>query len=62
MGSGTCSNPVAENTGESTKRRQGDYNPDSVKQLGADIFIEKPFSSIQDIVDQLEKVWSVKNK
>ncbi len=40
----------------------GDYDPDSVKQLGADIFIEKPFSSIQDIVDQLEKVWSVKNK
>lgn len=40
----------------------GDYNPDSVKQLGADIFIEKPFESIQVIVDQLEKVWSVKNK
>lgn len=40
----------------------GDYDPDSVKQLGADIFIEKPFESIQDIVDSLEKVWSVKNK
>ncbi len=40
----------------------GDYDPDSVKQLGADIFIEKPFNSIQEIVDQLEKVWSVKNK
>ena len=40
----------------------GDYDPDSVKNLGADIFIEKPFDSIQDIVDQLEKVWSVKNK
>lgn len=40
----------------------GDYDPDSVKQLGADIFIEKPFESIQEIVNQLEKVWSVKNK
>ncbi len=40
----------------------GDYNPDSVKQLGADLFIEKPFESIKDIVDSLEKVWSVKNK
>ena len=40
----------------------GDYNPESVKQLGADIFIEKPFESITDIVDSLEKIWSVKNK
>ncbi len=40
----------------------GDYDPDSVKQLGADLFIEKPFESIQDIVDSLEKVWSIKNK
>ncbi len=40
----------------------GDYDPDSVKQLGADLFIEKPFESIHDIVDSLEKVWSVKNK
>ena len=40
----------------------GDYDPDSVKQFGADIFIEKPFDSIQDVVDQLEKVWSVKGK
>ena len=40
----------------------GDYDPESVKQLGADLFIEKPFESITDIVDSLEKVWSVKNK
>lgn len=40
----------------------GDYNPDSVKQLGADLFIEKPFDSIQDIVQSMEHVWSVKNK
>lgn len=28
----------------------GEYNPDSVKQLGADLFIEKPFDDIQEIV------------
>lgn len=40
----------------------GDYDPDSVKQLGADIFIEKPFDSIMDVVTSLERIWSVKNK
>ena len=40
----------------------GDYNPESVKNLGADIFIEKPFENIQDIVLQIEKIWEVKNK
>jgi CheY-like chemotaxis protein len=40
----------------------GDYDPDSVKQLGADLFIEKPFESIGEIVTNLERVWSVKNK
>ena len=40
----------------------GDYDPDSVKQLGADIFIEKPFESITGIVSELENIWSIKNK
>jgi CheY-like chemotaxis protein len=40
----------------------GDYDPESVKQLGADLFVEKPFENIQDIVDSLEKIWSIKNK
>ena len=40
----------------------GDYDLDSVKKLGADIFIEKPFESIQDVVGQLEKIWELKNR
>lgn len=34
----------------------GEYNPDSVKQLGADLFIAKPFENIQVIVDEVEKL------
>lgn len=34
----------------------GDYNPESVKQFGADIFIEKPFENIQSIVEQMENL------
>ena len=33
-----------------------DYDLESVKKLGADLFIEKPFSSIQSVVQQLEKL------
>ncbi len=40
----------------------GDYNPESVKNLGADIFIEKPFENILDIVKQVERIWELKNK
>ena len=40
----------------------GDYDLDSVKKLGADIFIEKPFDDIQDIVKQVQMIWEVKNK
>lgn len=40
----------------------GDYDLDSVKQLGADSFVEKPFESIKDLVDQLEKIRELKNK
>ena len=35
----------------------GEYNPESVKSLGADVFIEKPFGNIQDIVVQVESLW-----
>ena len=38
----------------------GDYNPESVKQVGADLFVEKPFENIQDIVSQLEELKSSK--
>ena len=34
----------------------GEYNPDSVKQLGADLFIAKPFDDIQDIVEAVERL------
>ena len=40
----------------------GEYNPDSVKQLGADIFIPKPFENIQTIVDAVEKLVEIKNQ
>lgn len=40
----------------------GDYDLDSVKKLGADIFIEKPFDSIQDVVVQLEKIQELKSR
>lgn len=38
----------------------GDYNPDSVKQLGADIFIEKPFEDIQALVGIVQSIWETK--
>ena len=31
----------------------GDYDVDSVKKLGADLFISKPFQNIFDIVDKI---------
>jgi two-component system chemotaxis response regulator CheY/two-component system KDP operon response regulator KdpE len=34
----------------------GEYNPDSVKQLGADVFIAKPFENIQEIVTTVESL------
>lgn len=34
----------------------GEYNPESVKQLGADLFIEKPFDNIQNIVKEVESL------
>lgn len=40
----------------------GDYDLDSVKQLRADSFIEKPFESIKGLVDQLVKIWELKNR
>jgi len=40
----------------------GDYNPESIKSLGADVFIEKPFGDIRDIVVQMEKLWEKKNR
>lgn len=38
----------------------GDYNPESVKQFGADVFIEKPFADLQVLVPTLEKIWEKK--
>ena len=38
----------------------GEYNPDSVKQLGADLFIAKPFDNIQEIVTSVEKLVETK--
>ncbi len=38
----------------------GDYDPDSVKQLGADVFIEKPFDNILSIVLQMEELYREK--
>ena len=40
----------------------GDYNPESVKSLGADLFIEKPFENIRDIVTQVQNLWKKKNQ
>jgi CheY-like chemotaxis protein len=34
----------------------GHYDLESVKGLGADLFIEKPFDNIMDIVTELEKL------
>jgi len=31
----------------------GDYDVDSVKKLGADLFISKPFQNIFDVVDKI---------
>lgn len=39
----------------------GDYNPDSVKSLGADLFIEKPFDDIQVVVKKMEDLLASKN-
>lgn len=39
-----------------------DYDPESVKQLGADLFIEKPFENVQDIVRHLEEIKEQKKK
>ena len=40
----------------------GDYNPESIKSLGADIFIEKPFENIRDIVTLVQSLWEKKNQ
>jgi CheY-like chemotaxis protein len=34
----------------------GDYNLEKAKSLGADLFIEKPFDSLQDIVHSLRNL------
>lgn len=34
----------------------GEYNPDAVKQLGADRFIAKPFSDIKEVVEAVEEI------
>lgn len=34
----------------------GEYSSDSVKQLGADLFISKPFEQIREIVVAVEKL------
>ncbi len=40
----------------------GDYNPESIKSLGADIFIEKPFENIRDIVTRIQDLWEKKSQ
>ena len=40
----------------------GDYDLDSVKQLGADTFIEKPFETVKVLVDQLQRIWELKQR
>lgn len=39
----------------------GDYNKESVKSLGADLFIEKPFADIQQVAQQVISIWEEKN-
>lgn len=34
----------------------GEYNMDSVKALGANIFIAKPFSDIFEVIKQIERI------
>ncbi len=38
----------------------GEYNLESTKNLGADLFIEKPFDDIQLIVSKLTEIWESK--
>ncbi len=38
----------------------GEYNPEAIKNLGADLFIEKPFEDIQKIVTSVTSIWEMK--
>lgn len=38
----------------------GEYNPESAKKLGADLFIAKPFDDIHDIVRRSEELHAEK--
>jgi len=38
----------------------GEYNPEAIKNLGADLFIEKPFEDIQKIVTSVISIWEMK--
>ncbi|MCB0377094.1 MAG: response regulator [Bdellovibrionales bacterium] len=39
----------------------GEYQADSVKQLGADLFIAKPFEDIKDVVVQAQALYQGKS-
>ena len=34
----------------------GEYDMESAKRLGADVFIQKPFENILDVIEQIEKL------